>query len=100
MLDNPSKGGEAIYYTGLTCKSFENLAKEIWCKHRRWAIRCFDKILYCEESWSGTCSCINFNLKKVMEDFLRYGNKYFTQSEGNKFPTGPFFELVLIIIGE
>ena len=74
-IGDPSNGGEAKYYTGLTSKSFGHLAKEVSCEHGRLTIGYFDKILHSGESWSGICGCINFNLKKVMEYLLRYGNK-------------------------
>ena len=85
-VGDPSNGGETNYYTGLTNKSFGHLAKEISCKYGRLTIGCFDKILHCGESWSGIRGCIRFNLKKkVMECFLRYGNKYYKQFENNNF---------------
>ena len=93
-IGNPSNGGETKYYVGLTSKSFGHLAKEISCEHGRLNIRCFYKILHYGESMSGIRGCINFNLKKkVMEHFLRYGNWYYKQFEGNDFPSGPFFHV-------
>ena len=91
-VGDPSNGGETKYYTVLTSKSFGHLEKEISYQHGRLNIGCFDKILHCGESWSGIRGCINFNLKKkVMEHFLRYGNKYYKQFEYTNFPSGPFF---------
>ena len=63
-VGDPSNGGETKYFTGLISISFGHLAKEISCEHGRLTIGCFDKILCCEEPWSGIRGCINFNLKK------------------------------------
>ena len=91
-VGNPTKGGGTKYYTGLTSDLFGYLAKEIPCEHGRLTIGSFDKILHCGESWNGICGCINFNVKKkVLEHFLKYGDKYYNQFESNKFPSGPFF---------
>ena len=91
-VGDPSNGGKIKYYTGLNRKSFGYLAKEISCQHGRLNIGRFDKTIHCGESWSGICGCINFKLKKkVTENFLRYGNKYYKQFECNNSPSVPFF---------
>ena len=98
-VGHPSNGGETKYYTGLTSDSFGHVTKEISCEHGQITIGCFDKILHCGESWSGIRGCINFNVKKkILEHFLKYGDKYYNQFESNKFPSGPFFMLATITI--
>ena len=92
-VGDPSNGSETEYYPGLTNKSFGYLAKETSCQYGQLTIGCFDKILHSGASWSGICGCINFNLKKVMEHFLRYRNEYYKQFEGNNFPSGPFLHV-------
>ena len=79
-VGDPSNGGETKYYTGLTSKSFGHLAKEISCQHGQLTIGYLNKILHSRGSWSEIRGCINFYLKKkVIEQFLRYGNKYYKQ---------------------
>ena len=88
-VGDPSNGGKPKYYAGLTSKSFGHLAKETLYEHGQLTIGWFGKILHCGESWS--VWLYKFQPKKTMEHFLRYGNKYYKQFEGNKFPAGPFF---------
>lgn len=91
-VGQPLYGGGTSYYTGLTSEEFGTLAKHIPCQHGRLTIGCFDKIVHSGEVWEGSRGCINFNVKKkVLEHFLRYGMKYYTQYERNNYPSGPFF---------
>ena len=91
-LGEPLHGGGTDYYTGLTRDEYGFLAKHIPCEHGRLTIGCFDKIIHRGEPWEGSPGCFNLNLKKkVLEHFLRYGMKYYSQYERNNYPSGPFF---------
>ena len=90
-IGKPLHGGGSNYYTGLNSDEHGTLTKNIPCRHGRLTIGCFDEIIHSGEAWDGSRGCINFNLKKVLEHFLRYCMKYYTQYESNNYPSGPFF---------
>ena len=76
-IDQPLYVGRTNYYTGLTSDEYGTLTKHIQCSG---------------EAWEGLHRCINFNLKnKVLEHFLRYSMKYYTQYDCNNYPSGSFF---------
>ena len=90
-------GGGTDYYTGFTSEACGTLAKRIPCQYGRLTVVCLDKMIHSVEAWEESRGCINFNLKqRVLEDFLKYGMKYYTQYVSNNYPSEPFFSCIYL----
>ena len=70
-VGQPLRKGATYYYTSLISDAYRKKAKYIPNEHGRFTIRCFDNIIHNDKAWERSHGCINFNLKKSFEHFVR-----------------------------
>ena len=90
--DNKIKGGSTVYYSGANVKIVGKKQNSVNFKHGRVQIGYFDDIIHGAEKWDNGNRCvINYCMKKkLLNHFLKYGDKYYSQFVKAGYPRGLF----------
>ena len=90
--DNKIKGGRTIYYSGVKMKDLGKKERAVHFEHGRVQIGYFDDIIHGAKKWTDGNRCIiNFCMKKkILNHFLQFGDKYYSQFMNAGYPRGLF----------
>ena len=98
--DNNIDGGKTIYYSGLKMEDVGEKQRAVHFHHGRVQIGYFDDIIHGAEKWTNGNRCIiNFCMKKkILNHFLKFGNKYYEQFVKAGYPHGLLYQKFLMTI--